>query len=259
MSKGDASIGRLAGKVAIVTGAASSSGLGRAIADLFAAEGALVALTDIDEPAGRQAARKIGGDATFLHHDVRDDASWQGVMADVQRRFGVVDILINNAGITGAAGTEDIENFTLDTWRQIHAVNVEGVMLGCKWAVRSMKQRGGAIVNIASMAGMMGTPSLPAYGASKAAVRQITQTVALHCARRRYGVRCNSIHPGVIDTEGLHAALTDEALGRLRDSVPSGELGAPADVANAALFLSCDDSRYVTGARLMVDGGVTMN
>lgn len=251
-------MGRILNKVAVVTGAASRLGIGRAVATMFRAEGAAVVVTDREVIMGRQAAEEIGNGVIFLEHDVRNESSWQSMMSEVISRFGRLDILVNNAGITRMQAQEDIESVTLDNWRAVQAVNVEGVLLGCKWAIRAMKRSGGSIINISSMAALTGTPSLPAYGASKAAVRQITQTVALHCARNGYGIRCNSIHPGVIRTDILDGAFSEEAMARLFQSIPTGEFGQPSDVAAAALYLASDDSRYVTGTRLVVDGGVTM-
>lgn len=252
-------MGRVKGKVAIVTGAASATGIGREISALLAAEGASVVMTDVDVGEGAKAAAAVGQGATFLEHDVRSDESWQRIMEAVTARFGRLDILVNNAGITGAESRETIETISLDAWRAVQAVNVEGVALGCKWAIAAMKpNNSGSIVNISSMAALIATATLPAYGASKAAVRQITQTVAQHCGRQGYRIRCNSIHPGVIDTELVAGAFSDEQLANLKRSIPSGEFGVPRDVAQAVLFLASDESRYVTGTRLIVDGGATM-
>lgn len=250
---------RVKGKVAIVTGAASVTGIGRQISAVLAAEGATVLMTDVDAEAGAKAAAAVGHGAIFLEHDVRVEESWQRVMETATGRFGQLDILVNNAGITGAEARETIETISLDAWRAVQAVNVEGVALGCKWAINTMKARNsGSIVNISSMAALIATATLPAYGASKAAVRQITQTVAQHCGRQGYRIRCNSIHPGIIDTELIGGAFSEEQLANLKRSIPSGEFGVPNDVAQAVLFLASDESRYVTGTRLLVDGGATM-
>ncbi len=252
-------MGRVKDKVAIVTGAASATGIGRQISAVLAAEGASVIMTDVDAEAGAKAATDVGRDAIFVEHDVRVEASWQRLMETATGRFGRLDILVNNAGITGAEARETIETISLDAWRAVQAVNVEGVALGCKWAINTMKARNsGSIINISSMAALVATATLPAYGASKAAVRQITQTVAQHCGRQGYRIRCNSIHPGIIDTELVAGAFSDEQLTNLRRSIPSGEFGVPNDVAQAVLFLASDESRYVTGTRLIVDGGATM-
>ena len=250
---------RVKGKVAIVTGAASVTGIGREISAVLAAEGATVVMTDVDVKEGEKAAAAVGHGAIFLEHDVRVEESWQRVIAAAMTRFGKLDILVNNAGITGAEAREDMETLSLDAWRAVQGVNVEGVALGCKWAINTMKARGtGSIVNISSMAALIGTATLPAYGASKAAVRQITQTVAQHCGRKGYPIRCNSIHPGIIDTELIGTSFSEEQLANLKRSIPSGEFGVPNDVALAVLFLASDEARYVTGTRLIVDGGATM-
>lgn len=250
---------RVRGKTAVVTGAASVTGIGREISAVLAAEGATVLMADVDVEAGEKAAEAVGRGAIFLEHDVRVEESWQRVMETVTARFGQLDILVNNAGITGAESRESIETITLEAWRAVQGVNVEGVALGCKWAINTMKTRGsGSIINISSMAALIGTATLPAYGASKAAVRQITQTVAQHCGRQGYRIRCNSIHPGIIDTELVAGAFSEEQLANLKRSIPSGEFGVPNDVAQAVLFLASDESRYITGTRLIVDGGATM-
>jgi NAD(P)-dependent dehydrogenase (short-subunit alcohol dehydrogenase family) len=250
---------RANGKVAIVTGAASVTGIGRRISAVLAAEGATVLMTDVDVEGGEKAAAEVGHGAIFLEHDVRVEECWQRVMETAVSRFGRLDILVNNAGITGAEAREDMETISLDAWRAVQSVNVEGVALGCKWAIKTMKARNsGSIVNISSMAALIATATLPAYGASKAAVRQITQTVAQHCGRQGYRIRCNSIHPGIIDTELVGGAFSEEQLANLKRSIPSGEFGVPDDVAQAVLFLASDESRYVTGTRLIVDGGATM-
>lgn len=250
-------MGRVDGKIALVTGAAV--GLGRAIAEILAREGATVVLTDIDSEAGHSLARHMDGEVQFVAHDVRKDESWRSVTDAIIRHHGRVDILVNNAGVTGNEAAEDVENVTLAAWRAVHAVNVEGVILGCKWGVRAMKRAGGgAIVNISSMAGLTGTPSLPAYGASKAAVHQITKTVALHCASHSYGIRCNSVHPGYMATKMLDDAFAPEQRDNILSTIPLGAFGTAEDVAQAVIFLTSDESLYLTGTRLIVDGGVTM-
>jgi NAD(P)-dependent dehydrogenase (short-subunit alcohol dehydrogenase family) len=249
---------RLAGKRAFVTGAAS--GLGRAIARAFVAEGARVAIADLDEAGGRAVAAELGAPALFLSHDVTDEAAWQHGLARAADAFGGLDTLVNNAGIAIVA---NVENTSLADWRRVQAVNVEGVFLGCKHALPYLRAAGGgAIVNMSSVAGVIGDPSLAAYCASKGAVRLLTKSVALHCARRKDGVRCNSIHPVFTATpmvEAMLAAARDPAQKRaaLEACVPLGRLGAPEDVAAAAVYLASDESRFVTGTELMIDGGLT--
>jgi 3(or 17)beta-hydroxysteroid dehydrogenase len=249
---------RLEGKTAIVTG--GGSGMGRAIAELFAAEGAFVLLTDIDERAGGAVADGIGARARFLLHDVANEPGWTTVVEAAVKETGQLNILVNNAG-SALEGTP--EDTSLETWRRVHAVNVEGVFLGCRAAIPHMRAKGGAIVNIASRAAVGSAPTyLAAYGASKGAVRQYTKTVAIHCAREGYEIRCNSINPGAIDTPLLQASFEhgDDPAARkamIVGRVPLKRLGRPIDIAYAALFLASAEAAYITGAELNVDGGVT--
>jgi NAD(P)-dependent dehydrogenase (short-subunit alcohol dehydrogenase family) len=249
---------RLAGKRAFVTGAAS--GLGRAIARAYVAEGARVAIADRDEAGGRAVAAELGQQALFLAHDVTDEEAWERSLAAAADAFGGLDTLVNNAGIAVVAS---IEKTSLADWRRVQAVNVEGVFLGCKHVLPHLRAAGGgAIVNMSSVAGIIGDPSLAAYCASKGAVRLLTKSVALHCARRKDGVRCNSIHPVFTATpmvDAMLAAARDPAQKRaaLEACVPLGRLGAPEDVAAAAVYLASDEARFVTGTELVIDGGLT--
>ncbi|HZS85547.1 MAG TPA: glucose 1-dehydrogenase [Stellaceae bacterium] len=251
-------MGRLAGKAAFVTGAAS--GLGRAIARLFAAEGARVALADTDSAGGQALAAELGERALFLAHDVSEEAAWIANLGAAAAAFGRLDILVNNAGI-GPTGT--IEKLSLEDWRRVHRVNLDGVFLGCKHALPHLRAAGGgAIINMSSVAGLIGTPTLFAYGSSKAAVRQLTKSVALHCAARGDGIRCNSIHPAFIATPMVDrmvatARAPAEARQALADQVPLGRLGEAEEVARLALYLAGDESRFVTGAEFVIDGGLT--
>ena len=249
---------RLKGKTAIITGA--GSGMGQAMARLFAAEGAKVVLTDIDEKAVSVVADEIGAVARALRHDVADEAGWRRVIDMAKSAFGGLHVLVNNAG-SAIEGTP--ESATLENWRRVHAVNVEGVFLGTRAAIPVMREGGGgSIVNIASRAAIRAAPAyLAAYGASKGAVREYTMTVAIYCARAGYDIRCNSINPGAIDTPLLHAsfAQADDPATRERmivGRVPMGRMGKPIDIAYAALYLSSEEAGYVTGAELNVDGGV---
>lgn len=251
-------MGRVDGKVAIVTGAAS--GLGRASAVMLAREGARVVLTDIDAEKGAHAAAAIGGEATFMAHDVTSEDDWRRVVADTVDRFSRLDVLVNNAGV---AVMKDIEHTTLEEWRAVHAVNADGPFLGCREAIAVMKRTGGgSIVNISSIAGMIGAHNLAAYCASKGSVRLLTKSVALHCARKGYDIRCNSVHPSFIDTP-MVGAMIDQARDKdkmaqgLRQAAPLGRLGRPEDVAAMVLYLASDESAFVTGAEMVVDGGVT--
>ncbi len=259
-------MGRVDGKIAVVTGGAS--GLGRATAALLVREGARVTITDVNEQAGREAADAIG--ARFRAQDVADEAGWQALITDVMGEFGGLDILVNNAGIGEAGPGNDPETTPLETWNRVIAVNATGIFLGCKHAIPAMRDSGGgAIVNISSIAALVATPFITAYGASKAAVRQLTMSVALHCAQAGYNIRCNSIHPGQIRTpmhDQLSAELAkqvgasvDEVRAGLTKKIPLGEMGTADDVAYAVLYLVSEESRHVTGEQLVVDGGMNLN
>jgi len=252
--------GRLADKAAFITGAAS--GLGRAMAIAFAAEGARVAIADIDASRGAAAAKEIGEAAIFLTHDVRSEEQWTGNLAAAVRAFGHLDTLVNNAGV-GVRG--NVETTTLEQWHWVNAVNLDGPFLGCKHAIPLMAAAGGGgIINISSVAGLIGARDSAAYCASKGGVRLLTKSVALHCAHRRNGVRCNSIHPVYTDTpmvdQMVAASKQPEKMRQaLMDMVPLGRLGTPEELAAMAVYLVSDESRFVTGAEFVFDGGYTAN
>jgi NAD(P)-dependent dehydrogenase (short-subunit alcohol dehydrogenase family) len=257
--------GRLHGKIALVTGAAR--GIGAAIAGEFAAEGAFVIVTDIDEPGGHAVAGRLGvSHARFARLDVREEADWERVVGGVLVGEGRLDILINNAGITGfetGPAVHDPENATLADWRAVHATNLDGVFLGCRAAIQAMRRTGeGAIVNIASRSGLVGVPGAAAYAASKAAVRNHTKTVALYCAEQGLKVRCNAVHPGAVLTPMWDPLLGD---GRERETrmaayeaeTPLRRFGRPGEVAAVCVLLASDEATYITGADFCVDGGLT--
>jgi 3(or 17)beta-hydroxysteroid dehydrogenase len=251
-------MGRVQDKVALITGGAS--GIGFATAELMVQEGAKVVIGDIDRAAAERAAARLGAAASFHLLDVTREDEWIAATDAIVRDHGRLDILVNNAGI---ALSQDFETTTLDDWRRLMAVNLDGVFLGCKHAVRVMKDRGGgAIVNLSSVAGLIGDPRLAAYCASKGGVRLLTKSVALHCARRGYNIRCNSVHPSFVETPML-----DDMLARARDpakaragyaaAAPLGRIAQPGDVARMILFLASDEAAFSTGAEFVVDGGLT--
>lgn len=249
--------GRVAGKVALVTGGAS--GLGRESALLFAREGAKVVVTDINEEGGRAVAAEIGEAAIFLPHDVTREDQWIDVIQKTVAAFGGINILLNSAGIGLTKTVEDIE---LEEWHRVHAVDLDSVFLGCKHAIPEMaKSGGGSIVNISSIAGIVAGANMAAYNSAKAAVRHLSKSVALHCARKGYNIRSNSVHPAFIDTPILdrHKEKFGEevALGKFARQIPLGRVGQPMEVAYAILYLASDESSFTTGAELVIDGGIS--
>ena len=251
-------MGRLDGKVALITGGAS--GIGLAAARLFLDEGATLVLTDRDQPAAETALAALGNRATFHLLDVTREEHWIAVTDAAVAEFGRLDVLVNSAGV---ALLRDIETTTLEEWRALMAVNLDGTFLGCKHAVRVMKGRsGGSIVNMSSVAGLIGSGNLAAYSASKGGVRLLTKSVALHCAHKGYNVRCNSVHPSFVETpmlRGMIAAGRDPAkmAANYTSAAPLGRLAQPIEVARTILFLASDESGFTTGAELVVDGGLT--
>lgn len=252
-------VGRIDGKVAFVSGGAS--GLGRAMVERFSREGAQVILGDIDRPGGEAVARATG--ARFVPLDVRIEADWIAAMALVEKEFGRLDVIVNNAGVLG---TGPIETTDLDAWNNHFAINCTGVMLGCKHgSLLMMKNPGGAsgsIINISSNAGILATASDVGYSAAKGAVRLMTKSVAGDFASRGMAIRCNSIHPGPIDTPIFTPyRQTPESEAALMESlvamVPMGRIGRPDEIASLALFLASDESSFSTGSEFVADGGGT--
>jgi NAD(P)-dependent dehydrogenase (short-subunit alcohol dehydrogenase family) len=242
---------RLAGKVAIVSGAAS--GIGAATARLFAGEGARVVIADVLEHEGRQATEAIGPAARFERLDVTDEDSWAAVVAATIRHFGKLDVLVNNAGISGSA---EQDFYSTDAWHRIMAVNANGVFFGIKHAVPAMKAAGGgSIVNLSSIAGIIGSEHVHmAYNASKAAVRLMTKSAAVQHAGD--GIRCNSVHPGVMPPMRTSGRTADPAIRAERMRViPMRRPGRVEEVAYAILFLASDEASYITGSEIHVDGG----
>jgi cyclopentanol dehydrogenase len=248
-------MGKLDGKVALISGGAR--GQGAAEAETFAREGARVVFGDVLDDEGRKVEaviRAAGGDATYVHLDVTSEADWQAAVRTATERHGALHILINNAGIT--IPRVPIEDRTGAEWDRVMAVNAKGVFLGTKYAIPAMRRAGrGSIVNISSVAGIgQSLHQEPAYAASKGAIRIFTKVTASQHAKD--GIRCNSVHPGPVDTAMIHNAMPDPAVLRRRlERVPLGRLGTVAEVVTAVLYLASDDSSYVTGSELVIDGG----
>ncbi|KZL20664.1 3-beta-hydroxysteroid dehydrogenase [Pseudovibrio axinellae] len=248
---------RLSGKTCLVTGAAR--GIGEAISRMFVAEGANVILTDIDVAAGRETARAL--DMPFFQLDVSSEADWQAIAREVLE----LDVLVNNAGITGFEGemrAHDPEKAALSDWRAVHAVNLDGVFLGCRYAIGAMRvKQVGSIINISSRSGMVGIPAAAAYASSKAAVRNHTKTVALYCAEQGWNIRCNSIQPAAIMTPIWEPMFGDgpdrkERIAALVADTPMKRFGQPEEIAALAVLLASDEATYMTGAELTIDGGL---
>jgi len=252
-------MGRVQDKIAIVTGAAR--GIGEAVATMLAREGAQVFVTDLDAAAGESCVQTIragGGQAEFLSHDVTREQDWERVTAQVLERCGRLDVLVNNAGIGSESNAEQMP---LEEWRRVMAVNLDSVYFGTRFAIGAMRRGGGgSIVNIASVEAMVGHPQAAAYNAAKGGVRTYTKSAALHCARDGTGIRVNSVHPGFVRTPMLDSYLAqtgdpEALLQALVQLHPLGRLGRPEDVAWGVLYLASDESRWVTGSELVIDGG----
>ena len=254
----------LAGKGAIVTGGAS--GIGEACSQTLAAEGAAVLVTDVDDTLGKSVVERIakaGGKADYLHHDVRDEKAWPGVISQAEKLFGRVDIMVANAGI---GIMSPIESMTLADWQRQQAINLDGVFLSIKHAIPAMRKAGGgSIVLMSSIAGLRGAPMLAGYSATKGGVRLLAKSVALEHAADK--IRCNSVHPGIIATpiwnklpigaEGSGRNAPIDPRERAQGVVPLSRVGEAQDIANGVLFLCTDAASYMTGQELVIDGGIT--
>ena len=257
--------GQLTGKAAVVTGGAS--GIGEACSETLAREGAGVLITDIDPLRGKDVVARItkaGGKAHYLDHDVRDEAAWPGVIAEAEKRFGRLDIMVANAGIGIMA---PIATMTLADWQRQQAINLDGVFLSVKHCLPLMRKTGGgSIVMMSSLAGLRGAPGLSAYSATKGGVRLFAKSIAMECAAAGDGIRVNSVHPGIIDTPiwgkiptgatGNHGNAPIDPEERARVVTPLGRAGQAAEIASGVLYLASDASRYVTGSELVIDGGM---
>lgn len=250
-------MGRLDGKTCVVTGAAR--GIGFAIARAFHREGATILLTDKDGEALARSARELGCSSMLL--DVRREEDWE----ELEKRVPACDVLVNNAGVTGfeeGAIPHDPEHATLAAWRAVHAVNLDGTFLGCRYAIRAMKALGtGSIINISSRSGLVGIPAAAAYASSKAAVRNHSKSVALYCAEQGWTIRCNSIHPAAILTPMWEPMLgsgrdREERMAALVADTPLRRFGEADEVAAVAVMLASDEAAYITGAEINIDGGL---
>jgi len=248
-------MGRMNGRVALVTGAAD--GLGLAICEELAGEGATVVATDINVAGVEALATKLGNNSVGLNLDVRSEASWDSVIAEINARFGSIHTLVNNAGGQGA-GT--IESTDIDFYRNCMALNTDSTFIGIQKVLPLMKNDGGSIVNISSIHGIRAAAHAAAYSAAKGAVRLLTKSVALHCAQSGYKIRCNSVHPGYIGTTQVLKWVSesedpDALMADLVSRHPVGHLGTPTDIAKGVLYLASDDSSFMTGSELVLDGG----
>jgi 3(or 17)beta-hydroxysteroid dehydrogenase len=256
--------GRMEGKVALITGGAS--GLGKATAELFVEEGGQVMIADINEAAGQAVASSFGDAGAFVRLDVTSEENWIDALAAAKARFGGLHVLVQSAGI---AITATVTETSLEDWRRVHAIDLDGVFLGCKHGVPLIANTiadpengsaSGSIVNISSISGVIAGHNMAAYNSAKAGVRHLSKSVALHCARQGFDIRCNSLHPTFVDTPILDAITgklgREEGLAKLGRQVPIGRVGKPREVAYSILFLACDESSYTTGSELLVDGGI---
>jgi 3(or 17)beta-hydroxysteroid dehydrogenase len=252
--------GRLDGKVALITG--GSSGLGECGAILMAREGAKVVIADIQEEKGEALAKKIGAAARFVKLDVTQEDQWKAAIAATVETFGALHVLVNSAGI---GLTKTVEEIELAEWRRVHEIDLDGVFLGCKHGVAEIKKHtatlGGSIINISSISGIIAGANMAAYNSAKAGVRLLSKSVALHCAKQGYNTRCNSVHPTFIDTPildryraRLGAEVMQQKLGR---QVPLGRLGRPEEVGWPLVFLASDESSFMTGSEIIIDGGIS--
>ncbi|GMN11051.1 glucose 1-dehydrogenase [Croceitalea sp. MTPC9] len=253
---------RVKNKVAIVTGGAS--GLGKSSAILLAREGAKIVVTDIDEENGNQVVQQIkynGGEAIYIEQDVSKENQWEMVIETTLKKFGKLHVVANAAGI-GLGGT--VEEVSLEDWKNLLDINLNGTFLGTQYGIKGMKEtgEGGSIINFSSIEGLIGDPNLPAYNASKGGVTIFTKSAALHCAKQGYKIRVNSIHPAYIWTPMVENFLksqgdVEEGKKQLESLHPVGHLGEPDDIGYGVVYLASDESKFMTGSELVIDGGYT--
>ena len=247
--------GRLENKVGLITGAAQ--GLGKEMAKAMISQGATIIITDINEKTLSETSNELSCEHMVL--DVTKEDQWKKVIADIEKNIGSLNILVNNAGIGGGG---DVEETDLESWHLVHSVNLDSVFLGCKLSLPLMRKSGnGSIINISSMSGIVASHNMSAYNSSKAAVRHLSKSVALHCAKSTNLVRCNSIHP-VFTRTAMVQSMIDAAPERnieqkLIQQIPIRKLAEPIDIANAAIFLASDESSFITGTELLIDGGLS--
>jgi NAD(P)-dependent dehydrogenase (short-subunit alcohol dehydrogenase family) len=250
-------MGRVDGKIAMITG--GGQGLGEASARMLVKEGAKVILTDINLKAAQTVAQSMGNSAVAYEHDVTNEDQWKTVLEKAVNHFGGLHVLVNNAGISC---TQSIEEISLETWKKVHEVDVDSVFLGCKYAIPYIKKSGGgSIINMSSIAGIIAGHNTPAYNSAKAAVRHLTKSVALHCAKQKNNIRCNSIHPVFVKTPILDGLVNmlgkEEAYAKLGRQIPLGHIGDPEDIAYAVIYLASNESKMMTGAEIVIDGGIS--
>ena len=245
---------RLANKVALITGGAA--GFGKGTAAVLAREGATVYISDINKEGGEKVAKELG--VKYFEHDVTDPDRWQEIIEEIKTERKQLNVLVNNAGI-GYMG--DVEGTTNEAWDMVHKVDLDSVFYGCKYALPLMRDSGnGSIINISSISGIVAGHNFTAYNSAKAAVRHLSKSVALHCARTTKLVRCNSLHPVFARTEILEALLKDtsnDMLSKLEKQIPVRKLAEVEDIANAILFLASDESKMITGTEIVIDGGLS--
>ena len=246
---------RLKNKVGLITGAAQ--GLGKEMAKIMISQGATIVITDINEKSLVETAEELS--CKHMVMDVTKEDKWKNVISKIEKDIGSLNILVNNAGIGGGG---DVESTDLESWHLVHSVNLDSVFLGCKFSLPLMRKSGnGSIINISSMSGIVASHNMSAYNSSKAAVRHLSKSVALHCAKSTNLVRCNSIHP-VFTRTAMVQSMIDAAPERnieekLVQQIPLRKLAEPIDIANAALFLASDESSFITGTELVIDGGLS--